>query len=326
MTEPWFWRERSKTADVIKTALTPASLIYAAGQSLRRRFANPYRSTLPVICVGNATVGGVGKTPFAIMLGELLRESGKRVVYLTRGYRGNLAGPLLVNHEQHSAIEVGDEALLLSRTAPTIKSQNKAAGLRFAERQRYDIVILDDGFQNPSIVKDFNILLIDAHRYDHDAATFPAGPLRESYGSARERADLVVAIGERTPPDWAMMSAWLEPHDAPPPQPCIAVTGIGNPDRFFKTLEARGFKLIEKIAFPDHHQFTGQEIDRLKSIAGKRSVKLIMTEKDVTRLQKVDRDDILVLPVKMHCNAPDVLTNSIVSVISAHASAVGKQS
>lgn len=322
MREPWFWRSRSLTARIIKGALRPAAAVYQTGQKLRWNTTRPQRAPVPVICIGNATLGGVGKTPFAMLVERLLREQGVRSFFLTRGFGGAAAGPLLVDPECHGAEDVGDEALLLARRAPTIVSRNRPAGAKLAADKGAQAVIMDDGFQNPALAKDFSILLLAAEDDAQRGGVFPAGPYREPVDDAKKRADIIVSVGateagarERS----ADFHAWLEPADDAEHQRILAFAGLGRPERFFAMLESRGFDVAGKFAFPDHHPFRANELETLSRKAKKERATLITTEKDFVRLPEAFQEQVTVFPVEMRVNDPDGLARRLASCIAANA-------
>ncbi|PQA87218.1 tetraacyldisaccharide 4'-kinase [Marinicaulis flavus] len=319
MREPWFWRTDTPTARALAALLTPAAWIYQAGHRLRWAMTKPAKASLPVICVGNATLGGAGKTPFAILAAALLREAGVAPVFLTRGYGGALGGPLTVDPAKHTAYSVGDEALLLARHGPVIVSRDRPAGARRAAKTGAQVIIMDDGFQNPSLAKDLSILLIGEEDAQTNGALFPAGPYRESPSRAKARADIVVAVkaGPSEKPDGADMAAWLEAEGAPAPERVIAFAGIGRPEKFFRTLEEAGFTLARRIAFPDHHPFTEIELEHLMKDAARQKARLICTEKDHVRLPPAFREDILALPVAMQVSDREALKQRLAGLIKS---------
>ncbi|WP_425409714.1 tetraacyldisaccharide 4'-kinase [Hyphococcus sp.] len=320
MREPWFWRSQSLTARMITGALTPLAALYQAGHQFRRRLASPARVDAPVLCIGNATLGGVGKTPFAIMLEAVLRADGVRAFFLTRGYGGALKGPVAVDANMHSADDVGDEALLLARRAPTIVSPDRAAGAALAVAQGAQAIIMDDGFQNPSLAKDISILLIAADTEKVREKTFPAGPYRERLDDAKKRADIIVRIIPAKPAiekSAGGFAAWLEPVGEIHPQRVVAFAGLGRPERFFDMLAARGFDVAARFAFPDHHRFDARELKTLAASAARCKAALITTEKDFVRLPDAYQDDIEVFPVEMRINNPDAFRREITARIAA---------
>jgi len=320
--EPWFWRDKTIAARIMSAALLPAAAVYQFGARARRAFAHEEIAAASVICVGNINSGGVGKTPFAIALSQLLSHAGMKCAFATRGYGGKAAGPMEVDPSKHRANEVGDEAILLARIARTWIAKNRAAGVRAAAAAGGDIIIMDDGFQNPTIKKDVTFLLIDNEALFGNGKTLPAGPLREPIDGALERADAIVVVVkapgeeiqqslERQIKDRPVFRCWIEADNSITPQRAVAFAGIGNPERFFETAETSGFDLAGRFAFPDHHRFCAADIDQLKKQAAKNSAILLTTEKDFVRLPDDLRDDLKFLPVEMKIDDPDRLVGLI---------------
>jgi tetraacyldisaccharide 4'-kinase len=317
--EPWFWRSASPTARAMTALLTPAALLYQAGYRLRIAATKPASAPVPVICIGNATLGGAGKTPFAILVADLLREAGVAPMFLTRGYGGALSGPVLVDPEKHSAEDVGDEPLLLARHAPVVVSRDRPAGAALAAQTRAGAIVMDDGFQNPSLAKDLSILLASDSDGATNGALFPAGPYRERFEDAKARAGVVVSVGEDKSGDksGADFRAWLEPVSAPTPERVIAFAGIGRPEKFFAMLERCGFTLARRIAFPDHHAFSEAELGVLTRTAKRENARLICTEKDYVRLPAPLRAETLTLPVVMAVDDREALKRRLLAAITA---------
>jgi tetraacyldisaccharide-1-P 4'-kinase len=192
MREPAFWwRGAGPQAQL----LAPLGFIY--GMITARRMAmEGAQAGLPVLCVGNFTLGGAGKTPAVIMLAKMLADGGGRPFCLSRGYGGTEAGPKLVDGRSDSAAQVGDEALLLARAAPTVVARDRVGGAEFARTQGASAVILDDGLQNPSLAKDFTLAVVDARRGIGNARVFPAGPLRAPLDAQLARTDAMLVVGE----------------------------------------------------------------------------------------------------------------------------------
>ncbi len=324
MREPWFWRSHSMTAKVISTALSPAAALYDLGQRARWRLTTPATPAIPIVCVGNASLGGVGKTPFAIMIFQMLSEAGFTCQFLTRGYGGSEPGPVKVDITKHDHEHVGDEALLLAQHGPVWVARDRVAGARAAINDRAEVIVMDDGFQNPTVKKTVSILLLDAEDPDGNGRVFPAGPLREPVARARNRANVTIAVGPD--PENAQsaaqqmgspFAAWLEPVDTPETQTLVAFSGIGKPDKFFNSLRRDGFEIVKAVSFPDHHPFTDRNLAALKKIAAKADAALMTTEKDLVRLPSPFRDEVLTYPVRMRINAPEAMMDLLRSAIDA---------
>jgi tetraacyldisaccharide 4'-kinase len=293
MREPAFWWDPNGS----RWWLRPVAGIYGIAAALRMRSVGK-RAGVPVICLGNLTVGGAGKTPAALEVGRLLLAAHERPYFLTRGYGGRLAGPVRVDPAKHTAVAVGDEPLLLARLAPTIVSRDRVAGAEAARRDGATVIVMDDGFQNPSLSKDLAILLVDGRRGIGNGRVFPAGPLRAPLGAQMEFAHAIVVVG---PPHGAeaviesaerhgvtVFHATLEPDAATIAaiggRPVLAFAGIGNPDKFFATLHEAGIAMAEQTSFPDHHRYTASDARALLGRADAKNVVLLTTEKDAVRL------------------------------------------
>jgi tetraacyldisaccharide 4'-kinase len=285
---------------VLASALSPLGAIY--GNMAERKMAGvtPYRSRLPVICIGNFTAGGGGKTPTAIAVAKVLKEAGERPCFLTRGYGGKAQGPVLVAKGQNAA-EVGDETLLLQAHAPTVVSADRAAGARQIEGTDATVIIMDDGFQNPGLAKDFNLIVVDAATGLGNGLVMPAGPLRSPLAKQMPRADALLLIGDggKTAPLAKSFEAANKPvlkaRMAPRGDtrwlgvlPVIGFAGIANPKKFFATLSQSGARLTGTRSFPDHHPYTERQAERLLRWAREWNAMLITTEKDWVRLPDDD--------------------------------------
>lgn len=292
MREPAFWWQPGSGI-----LLSPLGGIYGLVAALRMR-SQGRGASVPVICVGNFTVGGAGKTPAALLVGRLLLAAHQRVFFLSRGYGGRLRGPVRVDPSLHSAAAVGDEPLLLARLAPTIVARDRAAGAEAARRDGASVIVMDDGFQNPALTKDLSILLVDGRRGVGNGRVLPAGPLRAPFGTQMARADAVVlvdpphhtaAIAERARRHQiAIYHARLEPDrdtiTALSGRQVLAFAGIGDPEKFFATLAAAGVAVVERASFPDHHPYTVAETQDLITRAQAKGLMLVTTEKDLMRL------------------------------------------
>ena len=294
MREPAFWWQGKNGGRL----LAPIAGIYGAFAAMRLRSPGQ-KVGIPIICVGNLTVGGAGKTPAALTVGRLLLAENKRPFFLTRGYGGRLAGPVRVDRAIHGAADVGDEPLLLAELAPTIVARDRLAGARAAQRDGADAIVMDDGFQNPSLAKDLAILVVDGRRAIGNGRVFPAGPLRAPLEAQLARAHAVLVVG--TPAEGAasilaiarrhgaaIFHGSLEPDhanlDALGGRRVLAFAGIADPEKFYATLQEAGVSVAERASFPDHHRYTAADARALIARADAMGLALVTTEKDYARL------------------------------------------
>jgi tetraacyldisaccharide 4'-kinase len=283
--------------------LAPAACAYDAVSRTRRALTTPYRAAVPVVCVGNLVAGGAGKTPTVLALAEMLTRRGLGVHLLTRGYGGRETGPLRVDPARHRAEDVGDEALLLTRTAPTWVGADRAAGARAAVAAGAQVLIMDDGFQNPGLAKDLSLIVVDGDSGLGNGRLLPAGPLREKPRAAFARAQglLVMGAGDPVSNPLPCLRARLVPHaaDVIRGRRVVAFAGIARPAKFFVSLRDAGADVVGEAPFPDHHRFRKSELDALRIRARDLGALLVTTEKDHVRLAADDRDGIAVLAVTL---------------------------
>jgi tetraacyldisaccharide 4'-kinase len=292
---PEFWWRKAGAAAAL---LYPASAVYGAIASRRMRRPG-YRAKIQVICIGNPTLGGAGKTPAAIALGERLKREGKKIFFLTRGYGGSEAGPLLADLSRHDARSIGDEAPLLAAVAPTIVAHDRAAGAKFAEANGAEVILMDDGFQNPSLEKDFSLLVVDGARGIGNGFVFPSGPLRTPLDPQLQRAQAVLVIGAGEAGEKAeqlagkrglpVFRAKLEADATSAAElkgkRVLAFAGIGAPEKFFRSLEVAGASVAARKSFGDHHRYTQTDAAALLAEARADGLELVTTEKDLARMR-----------------------------------------
>jgi tetraacyldisaccharide 4'-kinase len=294
MREPLFWW---RDAGVASALLAPLAAAYGAvaGLRLRRRGR---RAGVPVICIGNPTVGGAGKTPTALAVARILAAAGERPAFLSRGYGGTLAGPRQVDPLRHRAGDVGDEPLLLARIAPTVVGRDRVEGAGLGVAVGASVIVMDDGFQNPSLVKDAAVLVVDGRRGIGNGRVIPAGPLRAPLAGQLARAHALVVVGasprvtgvlaEARARNIPILEARLEPDAgviaALGNARALAFAGIGDPPKFFATLADAGIAVAATRSFPDHHRYTRAEAQALCDDADRAGLALVTTEKDLMRL------------------------------------------
>jgi tetraacyldisaccharide 4'-kinase len=298
---PEFWASDG----VLPRLLQPLAWAYATAGATRQAWTRPWRAPVPVICIGNLTVGGAGKTPVTLSLAERLQQHGHRVHVLSRGYGGALPGPVAVDVARHDAAAVGDEALLLGAAAPAWVARDRIAGARAAAAAGAGLLLLDDGLQNPSLLKDLALAVVDGGYGFGNRRVLPAGPLREPLAAGLARCDAIVLMGSdeaQVAPlavGKPLLRARLEAENAAEfaGRPVFAFAGIGRPAKFFATLEALGARLVARHGFPDHHPYSDAELDRLAAGAAAARAALVTTAKDAARLPPPWRARIGVLRV-----------------------------
>lgn len=313
MHEPAFWHRPSLLTSRL---LTPLAALY--GAIAARRMARPGADAgVPVICVGNYHTGGAGKTPTVLALVHMLRGLGETPFVLSRGYGGSLSGPLRVDAARHTAAEVGDEPLMMAAHAPVVIARDRVAGAKLARGEGASVIVMDDGFQNPALRKDFSLIVVGGGRGLGNGRVFPAGPLRAPLAPQLARTDVLLVIGEgraasdlertlagrsvpvfhaRVTPDTEIVAPLRG-------QRVLAFAGIGDPGRFFDTLRAHGIEVAAERRFPDHHRFTKDELWALRAEATRGELVLVTTEKDFARLSDSElaplKDGITPLPVTL---------------------------
>jgi tetraacyldisaccharide 4'-kinase len=303
--------------------LAPFGVAWNAASRLHRAVARGYRAPVPVICIGNLIAGGSGKTPVVLSLAGIAGSRDTAVHIVTRGYGGRLAGPIRVDPREHDADAVGDEPLLLAARAPCWVARDRASGIRAAVRAGAEAVLLDDGFQNPTIEKNLSLVVIDADYGFGNGRVIPAGPLREPVVAGLGRADAIVLIGDAAAPAELQAArrpiflARLEPIRAErfSDVPVIGFAGIGRPAKFFATLRRTGAELIATHPFPDHHRYAEGEIVRLWQGAERAGARLVTTAKDWARLPPYLRRGVEVLEVEIRWRDPAAIAALLSSIL-----------
>jgi len=306
---PDFWDGQHR--GLLPRLLAPLGWAYGAATRARLSAAAPWRAPVPVLCVGNLVAGGAGKTPVVLDLGARLMERGLAVHFLSRGYGGRQRGPVRVDPSRHDARAVGDEALLLAARAPTWVARGRADGAQAAVAAGAEVIIMDDGFQNPSVTKDICLLVADGAYGFGNGRVIPAGPLREPVDSGLARTDGLVLIGKdevgvaaRAAQGPRPAMPVLRARIAPGPEaaalagkPVFAFAGIGRPAKFFATLAEIGCSVVARRAFSDHYPYEAADIEHILRDARAADAVPVTTAKDAVRLPLAMRAGIEVLTI-----------------------------
>lgn len=312
MKTPKYWQSNS----FISKLLTPLGYIYGALTGLRIKLKKPKKAEIPVICIGNITAGGTGKTPVSISVAKLLSGEMFHPYFVSRGYGGKLQN-VIVNNKKHTARDVGDEPLLLSAQAPVVVNADRYKAAQTATEQGADVVIMDDGFQNPGLHKDLSFLVFDGHYGIGNGKIIPAGPLRETLENGIKRADAVIILGKdkHNLAQRCGLPVFFGHTEAAQTtinnQDAIAFAGIGHPQKFYHTLKQQGFNVVKTIDFPDHHFYTREELDAIVKEAQKLNAQIYTTGKDFVKIPPLYSQDINVLEIAVVWDKPEELLNFI---------------
>ena len=320
MKTPQFWH----TKNFIAYLLLPFSLLYLFGHFLNFFRKIPTRINKPIICVGNLVAGGAGKTPVAIAIGEMLKELNIDFAYLSAGHGGKIKNFTSVNAKEYDSKAVGDEPLLLSEVATAFVSKNRLFGAKqIALMPEKKLIVMDDGLQNPTLIKDFSIMVIDGNYGFGNGFIIPCGPLREPVWIGIKKADLVIIVGEdksRIAKNFCrgkkIIKAKIKTVNGKKfhKKSVIAFCGIGRPEKFFDSLKQNNTNIITKFSYADHHQYQEREIRKMINLAKKNKVRLVTTKKDWVRLEKMYQKQIDYLDIKIEFDDPSYLKDKLIKL------------
>ncbi len=317
MREPRFWSagldpKSREAAPLTRLFLSPLAWLYASVTARRIRLANPLRLDARVICVGNITAGGTGKSPIVIYIRDYFANHlGCHAASLSRGYGGKCKGPLQVRLDNHRSDHVGDEPVMLAMSGDSWIGADRAAAGQAMQADGVEIIVMDDGHQNPSLAKDLSLVVIDSQTGFGNGHVIPKGPLREPVAQGLARADAIILMGTGPVPPAVtqlqkpVLRAHLVARHPPPKGALVAFAGIGRPEKFFDTLTALGARVEDAVPFPDHHRFSDKDLHYLHRLAGDHNAQLVTTDKDYARLSPAQRAGILTFPVEIQFETPD---------------------
>ncbi len=312
---PAFWHKPS----LLGTLLSPLGKLYGKVSAVMQSQTVPFRTNIPVFCVGNVTVGGAGKTPSTLALVDLLTSMGETPHILSRGYGAKLTNPVRVDLATDTPSTVGDEPLLLAHKAPTWVNPSRANSARLAMNDGATILILDDGLQHGGIVRDTSFLVIDTDYGLGNGHIIPAGPLRETLEAALQKSHAIIALGEaplKLPIQHHLpvFRARLHPSDiwqTLRDKPVFAFSGLANNDKFFRMCKAQGMRVIDAHGFPDHHTYTPEDIRTIYRRAAELGAHVVTTQKDAVKLTPEERVGLTILPIATLWENPPALQQFI---------------
>ena len=326
---PKFWY--LKKDSLLSNSLYPFSLIFRLGTKIRNLLSREKKTILPIICIGNIVVGGAGKTPVAIKLGRLLEKNGYKPHFVSKGYGGLEKNNRLVK-DWHSPKSVGDEPLLLSEIAPTWIGLNRNKSFQLAKEKGADCIVMDDGFQNPTIKKDFSIIVINGEQEFGNQRVIPSGPLRESINRGLTRTNLIIVIGkisreikEKIPSHIPIIYSSFAINNENKTfkgQKISAFAGIAYPEKFFNSLRDQGAKLVKEVIYPDHHIYGENDLLNLAEIANKTQSILVTTKKDFVRIPKSYRSLVNTLEGKIEFEDENLLLEILSNVVENKINAI----
>ena len=314
---PEFWYKKNIQSKMKSFILFPLSILWVLVDEFKRYFSKTYKSKLKVVCIGNLTVGGTGKTPFSIYTFKILKNLGYNPVFLTRGYGSLKKGPLEVNVSHHFQ-DVGDESKLLSKVGTTIVSRNRSLGAKFIEKHKdkFNVILMDDGLQNYQLKQDVKFLLVDKQLKLGNGYCLPAGPLRQSIKRGLTDIDKIILTGESDKKEKDLFKSFnipviqsnIKTTSLPKikKEKLLAFCGLANPKKFFDTLKKNGYEISSTRKFPDHYAYKKDDINDLILDANNQNLKLITTEKDYVKISE-NKDLIHFLPIELKLGIKDKL-------------------
>lgn len=315
MKAPAFWNKRNWQSWL----LFPFGCLYAGITALRLSIHQPLKVNVPVICIGNLTAGGSGKTPTAISIAKILKQKNKNPFFISRGYGGTLSD-ILVDINIHSASEVGDEPLLLARYAPVIINHKRDKAALRAIEEGADIIIMDDGFQNPLLYKDKSLLVIDGAAGLGNELPIPSGPLREFFTHGIKRAQGIIMLGKdlhniiAKTPQLPIFKGHIQPQKIDKTnRKVIAFAGIGRPEKFYQSLQDCGLQVIKTISFPDHHFYKNSELESIISEAEANDADIYTTAKDMVKIPHKMQNHFNVLEIGISWENEEELCDFLIS-------------
>ena len=320
MKTPKFWNNKNW----LSTLLMPIGTLYAAATAYRMKNNVPQTTVKPVICIGNLTAGGTGKTPVAISIAKILQSCGYNPNFISRGYGGTLRGAI-VDNKVHTAQQVGDEPLLLSKQAPVSINSDRFDAAQKAVENGADIIIMDDGYQNPGLKKDISFLVFDGVFGVGNARPIPAGPLRENFNKGLKRADAAIILGEdktNLEEKLKKITVFKGKTEAIKPdiknENIIAFAGIGRPQKLYNSLKEAGFNILKTFDFPDHHYYSKKELQDMIEAAKNLKADIYTTSKDMVKIPVKMRKEFKVLEIEIKWEDEDSIKEFIINRISCY--------
>lgn len=314
MRTPAFWQHNNWIAKL----LTPLGELYALATKTRLRLKKSKKIDTPVICIGNLTAGGTGKTPTAISLAFMLQNAGIYPTFISRGYHGSLQN-IQVDSIHHTPQQVGDEPLLLAHIAPTFINADRYQAALMAQNNQAECILMDDGFQNPTLYKDLSLLVIDGATGFGNKKCIPAGPLREHIADGLKRAQAALIVGEDEHNIASSLNIPYFKGKIVPETPnlknnrVVAFAGIGRPQKFYTSLQELGIEIIKTFDFPDHHYYNENELKELIQYAENNQAELITTSKDFVKIPVSLQPAFKILDIRIQWENPTELQNFILA-------------